>query len=101
MAICISTGAAAAAPTNAAHERAGHLWLGVGPARRPFFYMLQAWKHPLDRHHCHRRALNPMSLSPARWSSSVERACVAVVIAVDEGFRLDLDGDAVLAIAEA
>ena len=39
--------------------------------------------------------------STARWSSSVERACVAVIIAVDEVFRLDLDDDAVLAIAEA
>ena len=38
-----SSGAAAAAPTSAAHERAGHLylWLGGGPARRPFFNMLQ------------------------------------------------------------
>ena len=39
--------------------------------------------------------------STARWSSSVERACVAVIIAVDEVLRLDLDDDAVLAIAEA
>ena len=34
-------------------------------------------------------------------SSNVERACVAVIIAVGEVLRLDLDGAAVLAIAEA
>ena len=39
--------------------------------------------------------------STARWSSSVKRACVAVIIAVDDILRLDLDGDAILAIAEA
>ena len=39
--------------------------------------------------------------STARWSSSVERACIAVIIAVGEVFRLDLDEGAVLAIAEA
>jgi len=52
---------------RAARERAGHQWLGVGPARRPFFNMLQAWKHSLDRYHCCRRALTPMSLLPTRW----------------------------------
>ena len=31
----------------------------------------------------------------------MKRACIAVIIAVDEVFRLDLDDDAVLAIAEA
>ena len=37
----------------------------------------------------------------AQRSSSVERAFVAVIIAVGEVLRLDLDGDAVLAMAEA
>ena len=49
------------APASAVHERAWHLWLGMGPARRPFFTILQAWKHPLDRHHCRRRALTSIS----------------------------------------
>ena len=54
------------APASAVHERAWHLWLGVGPARRPFFNTLQAWKHPLDRHHCRRRALTSISWAPTR-----------------------------------
>ena len=39
--------------------------------------------------------------STARWIISVEIACVAVIIALDKVFKLDLDGDAVLAIDEA
>ena len=63
------------APTSAAHERAGHLWLVVGPARRPFFNMLQAWKHPLDRHHCRRRA-------PGTSTGSSEHAGMMVTVRV-------------------
>ena len=33
--------------------------------------------------------------------SRQERACVAVIVAVDDVFRLEFDGDAVLAIDEA
>ena len=54
------------APLMREHGTCGSLTVWAQPPKRPFFNILQAWKHPLDRHYCHRRALSSISRPPTR-----------------------------------